>query len=40
VSDGFFDGFEWDPDKSDWTRRTRGFGFERAMLVFDDPFYL
>lgn len=29
--------FEWDDDKSAWTRRTRGFGFETAVRIFEEP---
>ncbi len=35
-----FDGFEWDPEKSDWTRHNRGFDFTTASLVFDDEAYI
>lgn len=30
-------GFEWDAEKSERTRRLRGFGFRVAKLVFRDP---
>jgi uncharacterized DUF497 family protein len=30
--------FDWDPPKSAKNRRERGFGFEAASLVFEDPY--
>jgi uncharacterized DUF497 family protein len=29
--------FEWDEAKNEWTRRERGFGFDKAALIFDGP---
>jgi uncharacterized protein len=29
--------FEWDQAKHDWTRRSRGFGFDTAARVFEGP---
>ena len=29
--------FEWDEAKSQWTRRNRGFDFERAARIFARP---
>jgi uncharacterized protein len=29
--------FEWDEAKSEWTQRQRGFGFDKAALIFDGP---
>jgi uncharacterized DUF497 family protein len=29
--------FEWDEAKSEWTRRHRGFDFERAARIFTSP---
>jgi DNA-binding transcriptional regulator YiaG/uncharacterized DUF497 family protein len=29
--------FEWDEAKDEWTRRKRGFGFDKAALMFDRP---
>ena len=29
--------FEWDEAKSEWTRRHRGFDFERAARIFASP---
>lgn len=29
--------FEWDDDKSAKTLRERGFGFDRAALIFEGP---
>ena len=37
VADNY-DDFEWDPEKSDWTLRNRGFDFATAALVFDDVY--
>jgi hypothetical protein len=31
-------GVEYDPQKSDWTFRTRGFDFDFAAKIFDGPF--
>ena len=29
--------FTWDPRKSEWNRKHRGFDFLMAVRVFDDP---